>query len=140
MGLLHELLTWPLMMKHLLLLLRLKLTPLRRGRKGHPKKILNQPRSLSLSLSPSPRPRGKRGRPSPSMVTMRSLLLLCSFHLPLSTLPLFTQLHLYSLPFPMFLPTPSLSLNPQPFPSSLHPNLSSPLNLSLHQRLSQLHL
>merc|ERR1719158_1222019 len=94
------------------------------------------------------------------MVTMRSLLLLSSFRLllstlllwqlqppstslnllPSSTIPLFTQLHLYSLPFPMFLSTPSLFLNPQPFPSSLHLNLSLPLNLSLHQRLSQLHL
>merc|ERR1712088_858099 len=146
------------MMKLLLLLLRLQLMPLRRGRKGHLKRSLSQPRSLSLSRSP--RPTGRRGRLSPLMVTMRSLLLLSSFHLllstllllqfqppctslnllPSSTMPLFTQLHSYSLPFPMFLPTPSPPLNPQPFPLFLHLNQSLLLNLSLHQHHSQLHL
>merc|ERR1740123_2406692 len=144
---------------HLLLLLRLKLTPLKRGRKGHPKKIPSQNRSLSLSRSL--RPTGRRGKPSPSMVTTRFLLPLSLFHLLLSTLlllrlqplstslillpsssmSLFSQLHLYSLPLSiMFLPTLSLSLSPQPFPLYLHLNLSLPLNLSLLQHLNRLHL
>merc|ERR1719460_2413189 len=138
--LLHELLTWLLMMKHLLLLLRLQPTPPKRGREGHLKKSLSQNRSLSLSRSL--RVTGRRGSLSPSMVTTRSLLLLSSFHLLLSTLlllqlqPLSTslnllpsstmsQLHLFSLPLSiMFLPTLSLSLSPQPFPLYLHLNLS----------------
>merc|ERR550525_1753011 len=58
-------------MKHLPLLLRLQLTPLRRGRGGHPKKSLSQPQSLNPSPSPSLRrsQTGRRGRPSPSMAT-----------------------------------------------------------------------
>merc|ERR1712088_907468 len=104
-------------MKLLLLLLRLQLMPLRRGRKGHLKRSLSQPRSLSLSRSP--RPTGKRGRLSPLMVTMRPLLL----HAPLHPAP-FVQpalphvpAHPFSVPQPSalpFIPAPQPILAPEP--------------------------
>merc|ERR1712088_742684 len=111
-------------MKHLPLLLRLQLTPLRRGRGGHPKKSLSQPQSLNPSPSPSLRrsQTGRRGRPSPSMATTRSLLLLSCFLL-----------------LSMFPPL-SPSLNQQLFPLFLHLNPSLPLNPSLLQHLNRLPL